>query len=190
MKDLYFATSNSWKFKLAEGYFRRRGVDLKQYEVDMPESRSEEGEDVAIEKANYAFEKLKKPLFVLDGSFHIRALKNFPKSYIKFMDKYIGAEGILKLMEGKEDRYWEIFNVLCYKDSKVRKIFAGVHKGKITIKMNHDKGGLIRDFDRVLVPDGYNKTFAEFTKEEVKEFDNRVWKQGMFKEFLEWYKQN
>jgi XTP/dITP diphosphohydrolase len=104
------------------------------------------------------------------------------------MDKYIGAEGLLRLMEGKKDRYWEIFNIVCYKDEKVQKIFIGVHKGKISKKLNHKKSGLIRDFDRVLIPDGYNKTFAEFTEEEVKEFNNKIWKQGMFKEFIKWYK--
>ena len=189
MKTLYFATSNKWKFKLARGYFRTRGIDLKQFEIDMPESRSEEGEEIAREKANYAYEKLKRPVFVLDGSFHIRALNNFPKSYIKFADKYIGAEGILRLMEGKIDRYWEFLNVLCYKDDEVQKIFIGVQKGKIVRKLNHNKKGLIRDFDRVLVPEGYSKTFAEFSKKEVQDYNNKVWKLGVFNEFIVWYRQ-
>lgn len=188
MKTLYFATSNKWKFKLANDYFSEKGINLKQFEIEIPESRAEEGEEIAKEKADYTFSKLRKPLFVLDGSMHIRALNNFPKSYIKFMYKYIGAEGLLRLMEGKKDRYWEIFNIVCYKDSKVRKIFIGAHKGKVSQKLNHNKSGLIWDFDRVLVPDGYNKTFAEFTKDDVNEFDRKVWKQGVFEEFITWYK--
>ena len=116
MKTLYFTTSNSWKFNLAKRFFDKRGIILKQYQIEMPESRSEEGEEIAKEKADFAFSKLRKPLFVLDGSFHIRSLNNFPKSYVKFTDKYIGAEGILKLMQGQRDRYWEFINVLCYKE--------------------------------------------------------------------------
>ena len=187
MKTLYFATSNQWKFNLAKRFFDKGEISLKQYEVDMPESRSEEGEEIAREKVEFAYLKLKKPLFVLDGSFKVRALNNFPKSYVKFMDKYIGAEGILKLMEGKKDRHWEFLNILCYKDNKIQKTFIGIQQGQAVPKITHNKKGQIRDFDRVLIPDGYNKTFAEFTKEEIEEYDNNVWS-TLFYPFIEWFK--
>src|SRR3989344_6637009 len=186
MKILYFATSNSWKFNLMKRFFDKGEIDLKQYDIDMPESRSEEGEEIAKEKAEFAFSKLRKPLFVLDGSFQIRALNNFPKSYVKFTDRYIGAEGILKLMEGKKDRYWEFLNILCYKDSEFENLFTGTQRGQIVQKLTHSKKGQIRDFDRVLVPEGYNKTFAEFTKKEIKEYDDKVWPEVVVK-FLDWY---
>ena len=175
MKTLYFATSNSWKFNLAKRFFDNSGIDLKQFEIDLPESRIEEGEEIAKEKAKFAFAKLNKPLFVLDGSLHIKALNNFPKSYVKFADKYIGAEGILKLMSGKSDRYWEFLNVLCFQKDDEQKIIVGLQKGQVAEKLEHDKKGFNRDFDKVLIPDGYDKTFAEFTVQEIKDYDDRVW---------------
>jgi len=45
-----------------------------------------------------------KPLIVQDSSFHIRSLNGFPGAYIKYALKTIGLEGILKLLEGIEDR--------------------------------------------------------------------------------------
>ncbi|OGM14987.1 hypothetical protein A3A76_05460 [Candidatus Woesebacteria bacterium RIFCSPLOWO2_01_FULL_39_23] len=188
MKSVYFATSNSWKFNLAKRFFEKQGIALKQFDIDVPESRSEEGEIIAKEKANFAFAKLRKPLFVLDGSFQVRTLNNFPKTFIKMFDKYIGAEGLLKLVQDKVDRYWELLNILCYKDNKNEKVFIGVQKGQVVKKLTHNKKGLIRDFDRVLVPDGYDKTFAEFKDEEIKEYDNNVWPE-VFDKFIDWYKQ-
>ena len=90
-------------------------------------------------------------------------------------------------MEGKKDRYWEFLNILCYKDSKVQKTFIGIQKGQVVQKLTHNKKGQIRDFDRVLVPDGYNKTFAEFTEEEIMEYDNNVWP-DVFDKFVQWLK--
>lgn len=104
MNSLYFATSNSWKFSQAERYFADKGIVLKQFKLDLPESRSEEVLEIAREKARAAFAKLKKPLFVIDGALHIKALNDFPKTYVKFVDKHLGAEGLLKLLQGEKNR--------------------------------------------------------------------------------------
>jgi len=190
MKVLYFATSNKWKFRQAEKYFAEKEINLEQFAIDLPESRSEEGVEIAREKARYAWKKVKQPLFVLDASFCVKALNDFPKSYVKFMDKYIGAEGLLKLMGGKRDRRWELLNVLFYKNGRVERAFVGVQEGAVSGKLTHNKRGKLRDFDRVLVPKGYNKTFAEFTDEEVKEYDEKIWRPGVFDEFIGWLRKN
>ena len=187
MKTLYFATSNKWKFAQAERYFSKWGIELKQFSADLPESRSEEGTDIAKQKARYAWKKLKKPLFVLDGSFCVKALNDFPKSYVKFADKYIGAEGFLKLMGGEKNRKWEFLNILFYKNGRIEECFVGVQEGIVVDKLNHHKKGQVRDFDRILIPRGYNKTFAEFNEEEMREYDEKVWRPGVFDKFIEWF---
>ena len=173
MKTLYFATSNKWKFKLARGYFRTRGIDLKQFEIDMPESRSEEGEEIAREKADYAYGKLKRPLFVLDGSFHIRALNNFPKSYIKFTDKYIGAEGILKLMENVEDRSCTYKSAVSYCEPGKEAIsFLGEEKGTIAEEIRGNNGF---GHDPIFIPEGSEKTYGEMQNfENLKRFRKKA----------------
>lgn len=188
MKTLYFATSNKWKFRQAERYFAERGIELKQFEADLPESRSEEGLDIAKEKARNVWKKLKKPVFVFDGSLCIETLNDFPKSYVKFFDKYIGAEGLLKLMKGKKNRKWRILNILYFKDGKKEKSFIGVIRGVVSEKLNHNKKGLVRDFDRVLIPEGYSKTYGEMTEKEVEEYDEKIWRPCVFDRFIEWFK--
>lgn len=59
----------------------QKGINLKQFKVDLPESRSEEVLEIAREKARSAFAKLQKLLFVIDGALYIKALNDFPKTY-------------------------------------------------------------------------------------------------------------
>jgi XTP/dITP diphosphohydrolase len=188
MKILYFATSNKWKFSQAKDYFSKHGLNLLQFDCDLPESREEDGKAVAEEKSRAAFAKLGKPVFVVDGSFQIKALKDFPKSYVKFFDKYIGAKGLLKLLDGEKDRRWEFLNILYFRDKNREKCFVGTTRGVISktlIKTNVIK---VRDFERVMIPEESTKTFSQMTEEEYKAYDKNIWKPNVFLPFISWFK--
>lgn len=188
MEQLVFATSNEWKFNLAKDYFSKQGIALIREVMELPESREEDVVKLAKEKARFAFSKIKKPLFVIDAALNIKALNDFPQTYIKFADKYIGAEGVIKLLEGEKDRRWEFKNTVGYKDSTTEKCFVGLHKGTVVEKLTHTEKGKIRDIDRILISEDYNKTFAEFTDKEWEEFYANIWKPTTFDEFIDWLK--
>lgn len=190
MKKLFFATSNKWKFGQADVYFRKKGLDIQQLDIKLPESRSEEVLEVAKEKLDFAFQKIKSPVFVIDAAFHIKGLRDFPKTYVKFVEKYIGAEGVIELLKGKKNRRWEFPNVLYYKDSLQEKYFIGLIKGRVVQKLSHSCEGKVRDFDRIQIPDGYTKTFAEMSENELRRFDKKVWQPTVFDNFIDWYKKN
>lgn len=184
---LYFATSNKWKFNLARDYFDSFGILLKQAEIEIPEPRSEMGEEVTQEKADFAFEKIKKPLFVLDGSFHIKALNGFPNTYVKFAESYLGEAGILKLMVGENDRTCEFHNYLYYKDEKRSKCFVGVIKARVVVK-ERKKLRKRGKFDGIIIPRGYKKTLREMSDVELDDFDKKYWKPAVFDKFILWFK--
>ena len=186
MKQLHFATSNRWKFIQAKNYFAGKNIRLKRANIELPESRNEEVIEVAKEKAQYAFSKLNKPVFVIDAAFFIKALNDFPKTYVKFVDKYIGAEGILKLLEGKKNRRWEFANVVCYKDAATEKVFNNVIRGIVASNLGKDNPHKVRDIDRIFIPEGYKKPFSEFTVKEQKDYDEKVWKPTVFDGFINW----
>ena len=187
MKQLHFATSNKWKFDQARDYFTEKGIRLIQFNTELPESRSEEVVEVAKEKAQNAFSKLNKPVFIIDAAFYIKALNDFPKTYIKFTDKYIGAKGVLKLLENKKDRRWEFANVICYKDTTKEKIFNKLLKGVVTTYLGKNNPKKLRDIDRIFIPEGYKKPYSEFTIEEQGNYDEKVWKPTVFDKFIEWF---
>lgn len=182
---LLLSTSNNWKFQQGKTYLEQRGIDLSQANIDLPESRSEDVVEIAREKAEFAYNKLKQPVIVIDGAFHIKALGGFPKTMVKFTEKYLGARGILKLMEDKADRAYEWPNVLYYKDSQTEKYFVGYIKGTIPAIIPEDAEG--NDFGLIQVADGYTKPFSQMTKAEVQHFSDNVWQPALFKEFSEWY---
>lgn len=185
MKSLYFATSSSWKFQQGQAYLKQFGIDLKQANMELPESRSEDVVEIAREKAVFAYEQLKQPVIVIDGAFHIKALNDFPKTMVKFNEKYLGARGILKLMEDKINRDYEWPNALCYKDAKTEKIFVGYIRGTIAASLTANVEA--NDFSLIQIPTDYDKPFSEMSKEEVQRFTKHVWQPAIFREFGEWY---
>lgn len=162
-------------------------IDLRQASLDLPESRSEAVIEIAREKAAFAYEQLKQPVIVIDGAFHIKSLNDFPKTMVKFTEKYLGARGILKLMEGEMDRAYEWPNALCYKDAEVEKCFVGYIRGNIAVTLpRHTEAN---DFGLIQIAEGYTKPFSEMTKAEVQRFADTVWQPSLFREFGEWYQQ-
>lgn len=185
MKSLYLATSNPWKFRQGQAYLRQFGIELKQFNIELPESRSEDVVEIAKEKAAFAYKQLKQPVIVIDGAFHIKALHDFPKTMVKFTEKYLGARGILKLMEDEANRAYEWPNALCYKDAKTEKVFVGYISGKVADSIPAEADS--NDFGLIQIPEGYDKPFSHMSKEDVQHFADHAWQPAIFKEFREWY---
>lgn len=183
--ELTFATSSNWKYQQGQSYLGQRGITLLRADIELPESRNEDVVEIAKEKANYAYDQLQRPVIVIDGAFHIKALNDFPKTFVKFAEKYVGASGVLQLMNGVADRTYEWPNVLCYRDAQTEKCFVGYIRGNIVDKI--DGRDTSHDFGRIQKPDGYDKTFSEMSEAELRHFEQHVWSPTLFKKFAAWY---
>lgn len=188
MNKLHFATTNEWKLNRAREYFSKFGITLESFPIELPESRSDDVLEVAKEKAELAYCKLKKPVFVLDAGFYIKALNGFPATYVKFAEKFLGSERIIKLMKGVKDRTWEFPHAICFKDQKTENVFVGTIKGVITKKMSKVRENKFGRFNDIMKPTGYKKCFAEMTETELKEFDEKVWNPTVYDNFIDWFK--
>ncbi len=182
---LYFVTTSAWKYQQGKEFLERHGVSLEQAKIELPESRSEDVLEVAKGKAAFAYEQLRKPIIIIDGAFHIKALNGFPKTFVKFAEKYVGAAGVLRLMESVDKRSYEWPNVLVYRDDKMEKHFVGYIRGQIVKSIPSDLQG--NDFGLIQLPDGYDKTFGQMTKEELHHFETNVWQPALFDAFAKWY---
>lgn len=184
MKPLHFATSNTWKFQQGQAYLGQFGIDLKQASIELPESRSEDVIEIAKEKAAFAYEQLQQPVIVIDGAFHVKALDDFPKTMVKFTEKYLGARGILKLLENETNRAYEWPNALCYKDGETEKCFVGYIRGNIAASIPSDITS--NDFGLIQIPEGFDKPFSQMSKKEMQHFAVHVWQPAIFEEFGKW----
>lgn len=96
--------------------------------------------------------------FIEDSGLFVEALNGFPGVYSAYVFKTLGYKGLLKLMEGEENRraYFESVVGLSFKGEV--KIFRGRVYGTIAEKPQGDKGF---GYDPIFIPDGYNLTFAQ-----------------------------
>ena len=153
-----FVTGNEHKASEANEIGAEFGVEFARVDCPYPEVRDEDVRVVAREGAHYVYGKLVEPVIVEDAGLFIDALDGFPGSYSSFVFKKIGHEGILKLLEGEENRKACFVSAVGYTDGSEIKIFEGVIEGEITRELRGDAGF---GYDTIFQPAGSEKTFAE-----------------------------
>ena len=188
--EVYFATTNKGKFYSISKELEIYGIKVLHVPINIPEPRSEDPLEVAKEKVIYAYEKIKKPCIANDGGFFIYSLNGFPKAFVNFVLKTIEIEGILKLMEGIDDRRCEFRGAIAYLDSTLDEpmIFASRTKGTLT---NEPKGE-IKEFNwsplsLIFVPEGENKTLSEMSEEGYWKWREKRSKESHIAKFAKWF---
>jgi len=170
MKNITFVTGNKTKILHANEALAKFGYLVVPEKLLLTEPREENPQEVVIEKAIQAFKQIGKPLIVEDSGIFIRALKGFPKTFIRFAEDTIGMAGILKLMEGIEDRNAEFRQSLAYIEPGMEKpkVFSYIDGGyTVADKIyNSDKSEDYGEFDRILIPPNENVPLCMFSKEE------------------------
>ncbi len=104
MNTITFITGNKNKFAAGKRALEGSDFDLIQEKLEVPEIQSTSVEEIACYSAQWASNKVNKPVVVTDAGYYISALNGFPGPFIKFMNQWLKAEDILKLLEGKSDR--------------------------------------------------------------------------------------
>ena len=82
--DLTIVTSNVHKAQEVAAFFGG-SVDVRHVALDIPEIRSDDIQEIAREKARYAYDHLHVPLIVDDTAFSIDALNGFPGPYAAYV---------------------------------------------------------------------------------------------------------
>ncbi len=178
-----FITSNPGKVEEARRYFEPLGVEVYQLRFPYPEIQADTLEEVAEYGAKWLSERIDGPFFLDDSGLFINALKGFPGVYSAYVYKTLGIDGILKLLEGVDDRSAYFKSVVAYWDGELH-LFKGRVDGEIILEK---RGGMGFGFDPVFRPSGFDRTFAEMTTEEKNEISHRG---RALKAFAEWLKEN
>ncbi len=167
---VYFATRNKGKLKEARMALSRYGIEVEMLEVEKMEIQSDELKEIALHAlSNIRFENA--PFFVEDAGLFIKALKGFPGPYSSYVYKTLGCEGILKLLDGIEDRRAYFLAVVALKTPNGRvEVFEGRTDGVITEEKRGERGF---GFDPIFIPDGCNRTFAEMSVGEKNAYSHR-----------------
>ena len=168
MKELIFATGNSLKFAIAQQALAKTDITLVRKELDIPEIQSADGRAIAIFSARWACEQLAVPVAVSDAGYYIEALNGFPGPFIKYINQWLSADDLLRLMEGKENRHALIKDCVAYcTPGRAPVCFEGVFRGTIALQAGR-KGAT--PINEIFIPEGLTKPESEITGEERKRF--------------------
>ena len=123
-------TSNANKAREAAAYFA--GVlDVEHIALECPEFRHVDIGEIARGKAEFAYGVLSRPLIVDDTGLFIDALDGFPGPCAAYVHDTIGNAGVLKLMEGVENRGARFETAIAFAREDGIRIFRGILPGTI-----------------------------------------------------------
>ncbi len=187
MNEIVFVTHN--KGKIASANKRLKDVNFKVFEYDLEEPRSDDIKYISKYKVLEAYKLVNQPCISLDCGFWIEELEGFPRAFVNFALDTIGIDGILKLMEGKENRACKFTECLSYFDGKDVYQFMGKHEGTLSKEvLGTDSNKKWSDLWYIFIPSGSTKTLSQMTDDERA---NRVRVNSVeaMSEFAKWYKE-
>lgn len=181
---LTLVTQNERKIEELTPIFEEFGVPFETSGLEKYEVRAPSVGMVAMEAAKHAYKVLKRPVVVDDTGLYIESLSDFPGPYAAYVLETIGMEGVLRLMEGVEDRDARFDTGVGYADGWVFRYFVGTMYGDIA-RAPSGEGGF--GYDPIFIPDGESRTYAELPLDEKVKISHRS---EAFRKFLEWYVEN
>ena len=183
---VFFATGNIHKFHEARIILTGLDIAVGMLRMKDTEIQSDSLKEIAQASARDVYSRCGLPVIVEDAGLFVDALKGFPGPYAAYVYKTVGNKGLLKLLEGAENRKAWFKSAIAYCESeKAPVVFEGEAEGEITVAERVGSGKSGFGFDPVFKPDGSAKTFAEMTLEEKNCFSHRA---NAVRKFAEWYK--
>lgn len=175
MKTITYVTGNWAKIASAKQALEPLGFEIDNVKMETPEIQADDVNDVAIYSAKWACEQLNKPVLKNDSGLFVEGLKGFPGVYTHYADDTIGEDGLLKLMEGMENRKAYFKESIAYcEPGKEPVVFEGITRGTIATEKSGTYGW---SWDFIFIPDGETKTLGNFPDEERWNF----WSVDMYK---------
>jgi XTP/dITP diphosphohydrolase len=172
-----FVTSNKGKFAEAQGIYG----DLEQKDIGYTEIQADTLEEVAIFGIGEVMAKLRGPAMLEDAGLFIEALQGFPGVYSAYVQKTIGNGGILRLMEGVEDRRAFFKSVVVYAEPGLEpQMFTGIVRGQIGYEA---RGTLGFGYDPIFYVD--NRSLGELELAEKNRISHRAASMRALKKWLD-----
>jgi XTP/dITP diphosphohydrolase len=190
-KSITFVTTNKGKIASAHQYLKN--TTIHSLSAELIEPRTDDVREIAKAKVLQAYEIAKEPCIALDAGFFVDELNGFPRAYVNPMLETIGIEGMIKLMKGVENRNCHFLSCLAYYDGTEVRIFESKSPGFISEAIRgRSKEIKWSDLWYIFIPEGYDKTLAEFTTEEHEYYSDDKNRQEpfCFRKFGEWFEQD
>lgn len=189
MKNIVFATNNKNKLREIRDIVGSKYNILSLSDInchdDIPET-ADTIEGNALLKARFVKEKYGYDCFADDTGLEVEALDNRPGVYsARFAGEDCNSENninkLLSELEGIENRKARFRTVIALIKGETEEEFEGVIYGNISHE-RHGEGGF--GYDKVFVPENYEKTFAEMLPKEKNSISHRAKATRLLIEYL------
>ncbi|HYB92671.1 MAG TPA: XTP/dITP diphosphatase [archaeon] len=182
-RSVFFATSNINKFEEVKLILNEYGITVTMVNAKTLEIQADDLEEIARAAVMYAVRAQKTPIIVEDAGLFVKSLNNFPGPYSSFVMRTIGNNGVLRLMDGFDDRRAEFRSTVAFCTPDVKPLsFNGVVEGNISFEARGKNGF---GFDPIFVPtEGSGQTFAEIDTVEKNKISHRARSIRKFAEYF------
>jgi XTP/dITP diphosphohydrolase len=175
-------TTNEGKFREVSRMLADAGIETEMVDLDYLEIQSDKLEEVVQNALDWLSGKVEGDFLIDDSGLFVSSLGGFPGVHSSYVFDTIGREGVIKLLEGVEDRYAQF--VCCFGLHWMNDdfLFKGSVVGAIADIERGDNGF---GFDPIFIPSGGDKTFAEISLEEKNRLSHRRKAMDKVLEYLE-----
>ena len=132
------------------------GFKIEHKGLDLEEIQGVDVEQISEYKVRKAYEVIGEPVVVEDIGLFFKELNGLPGALVKWFEKRLSYEQICNLI--KEDRKATAKICVSYFDGENMEQFVGEVEGEIA---SYPRGENGFGWDKIFIPNGYNKTFAE-----------------------------
>lgn len=182
MREITFVTGNKHELEITKSVLDIYDIKVMNKDINVDEIQDTDIEKIAIKSDLLASRTLNKPVIKTDVGFEIEALNGYPGAFGKYIFNWLGTEGILKLLEDKENRKGKAIEVLAYAtpDGKT-KTFKMITE--FTIRKTAKGTGSV--MDKLMNIKGQKSNYGSFSKEEQLNW----WREtnNYFHDFAKWY---
>ena len=189
MNKLIYLTTNPNKVNEANKFFGKKygfNIEIINPNFEILEIQAETCSEVAAFSAEYAANKLNKPVLKSDSGLYIEALGGLPGPYNHYFDKQIGVKKFLELLKNEKNRKARLEHCFAFcKPEKKAIVFSGGGIGRIAYE---EKGTIGHWHDKFYIPDGETKTLSELREIDY-EKEASFWGDAK-DQFAKWYKEN
>ena len=177
---IWMATSSEDKYREARDILAKFNVELGRIDEEKVEIQA----DDPVEIVEYSLRQLEddgRAIVMEDAGIFIEHLGGFPGPYSSYVLERLDNPGILKLMEGVEDRKAHYQSAVALRRGEETTSFRGYVRGTIAGSIR-GAGGF--GYDPIFIPDeGDGRTFGEMTDEEKNAISHRA---RAFQKLGEW----
>jgi inosine triphosphate pyrophosphatase len=161
MKQLIFITGNQHK---ADYLAHWLGHPITHHKLDLDEIQSLDPHAVVEHKARQAYAILKEPVLVEDTSLTFTAMGRLPGTLIKWFLEELGNDGLCKIADGLAHRKAVATVTYGFCDGKQVHFFEASVGGTVAPRPRGTNG---MGWDPSFIPDGFDRTLAEMTIDDI-----------------------